>query len=382
MSWRFRKSFSPIPGVRVTVSPSGISTSVGVGPLRVSAGPRGAALTTNLPGIGLSLRQPLTNTRPLPRSSSPAVEGHRPAQDLPTPWVSGAPMQEIRSAESSTLTSTGLAAFKQVLEQAERQFAEIDNELDRARAAELVAVDRHSRWSRGWLFKRIMKRRFAEMTLGAEEATALRSELEQQLELSRMPTQFELSDAPARAYEELRSTFSALARAQRIWDNVAHRATNKVAERTTASRIVDLKIVRFEMSRCAVVDAPMTVPRMENANGGDLFFYPGFLLYHAAARNYALVEYGDLELGIRRTSFQEEATAPGDAQQIGTTWAKANKDGSPDKRFKDNYAIPVMQYATLTLRTASGINEEYMISNVEAAEAFQAAWASLRQTSS
>jgi len=30
MGWRFRKSFSPLPGVRLNFSPRGISTSVGV----------------------------------------------------------------------------------------------------------------------------------------------------------------------------------------------------------------------------------------------------------------------------------------------------------------------------------------------------------------
>lgn len=380
MSWRFRKSFSPIPGIRVTVSPSGISTSVGVGPLRPSAGPRGAAVTAGIPGTGLSFRETL-GTPPGPRASN--VPAHPPVGlDVPVPApVQDLPMQAIRSAESLTLTSAGLAAFKQALEQAERQFAEIDRELDNARLAEAVAVGLHSRWSRGWFLRRIMKQRFAEITLRAEEATARRSELQQQLDLSRLPTQFEMSDEPARAYEGLRSAFAALARAQRIWDNVAHRATNKVVERTTASRIVDLKPVRFELSKCPVIDALENVPRMENSNGGDLFFYPGFLLYHAAARNYALVEYGDVDLAVRRTSFHEEAAVPGDARQIGTTWAKANKDGSPDLRFKDNYPIPVMQYATLTLRTQAGLNEEYLVSNVETTEAFLSAWIALRQPS-
>lgn len=57
MNWRFRKSFTPIPGVRLTLSPSGISTSVGVGPLRVTAGPRCSSMTLGVPGTGLSFVQ-------------------------------------------------------------------------------------------------------------------------------------------------------------------------------------------------------------------------------------------------------------------------------------------------------------------------------------
>lgn len=35
MGWRFRKSFNPLPGIRLNFSPRGISTSVGAGPARL-----------------------------------------------------------------------------------------------------------------------------------------------------------------------------------------------------------------------------------------------------------------------------------------------------------------------------------------------------------
>lgn len=76
--------------------------------------------------------------------------------------------------------------------------------------------------------------------------------------------------------------------------------------------------------------------------------------------------------------FHEEGPVPSDAEQVGTTWAKANKDGSPDKHFRDNYSIPVMRYATLTLRSNSRLNEEYMLSNVQSASDFEIAFARLR----
>jgi len=50
MAWQFRTSFSPLPGVRLTLSPRGISTSVGAGPLRVGSGSHGAAITGRIAG--------------------------------------------------------------------------------------------------------------------------------------------------------------------------------------------------------------------------------------------------------------------------------------------------------------------------------------------
>ena len=400
MAWRFRKSFSPIPGVRLTLSPSGISTSVGAGPLRLTMGPRGSALTATIPGTGLSFRhnldsepvQPVQPVQPRRRSQSQTISGFDPGpytQPSPapvpapalmlTPGQMAPAMQEIRSAGSAALTTAGLADFKAALMQAEQLFNETSRELSLARDAESRSTKLCNGWTNGWIFKRVRKKRYAEIKAQASEDRERRVELDQQLEESRLKTEFELPDGVAKTFSRLCDDFQTMTRSQRIWDNVAHRAANRVAERTTASRIVDLKPVKFTMGKCGVIETTTPVPRLENANGGDLFLYPGFIVYHASNSNYALIEYKELNLQVVRTQFQEEATVPTDAEQVGTTWAKANKDGSPDKRFANNYAIPVMRYARLTLVTTTGLNEEYMLSNVAASEQFATSWKALME---
>ena len=131
---------------------------------------------------------------------------------------------------------------------------------------------------------------------------------------------------------------------------------------------MDLKTVQFGTGQCGVIQTTMAVPRLQNANGGDIYIYPGFVVYHASATNYALIELSDIALKVDRLQFQKmSASLPSDAKQVGTAWAKANKDGSPDKRFKDNYSIPVMQYAPTVVEVGSRPHEEYVLSNVEAA---------------
>jgi hypothetical protein len=373
MNWRFRKSFTPIPGVRLTLSPSGISTSVGVGPLRVTAGPRGSSMTLGVPGTGLSFVQPLGQSPAAP-VGQPFVGAFVQPAAPPSPKLSGPGMQEIRSAGSSGLTTAGLTAFKEALLLADRQFASISAELDDASRKADQHVEQHRRWANGWVLRHILKKRFAELASQAEESVARRQELREQLQLSTLQTEFEMPDGVAKTYESLCDAFQACTRSQRIWDNVAHRVANRVAERTTAGRIVDLKPVSFKLGTCGVIDAAQAVPHLQNANGGDIYFYPGFLVYHASATNYALIEYHNLDLAVMATQFHEEKAVPTDAKQVDTTWAKANKDGSPDRRFANNYQIPVMLYAKLTLKTPSGLNEEYLLSNLDACRQFGQAW--------
>lgn len=332
MGWRFRKSFSPIPGVRLTISPSGLSTSVGVGPVRLTHGPQGATVTANLFGTGLSYRRPL-GTSPA-WANEPSGEGPvlappavpmAPVSEIPT-------MTEIRSASSAVLTSSGLAAFKQSLAEAQTQYASIEGALNGARHTEQVKVALHDRWAKGWLFRHVRKARFAQILEDAETSTAMRQELEQQLDLSKLHTQFEMPDGVAKAFEGFCDALKVCAGSYRIWDFVSARSANQVAERTSAGRVVERQPVSFSLRKCGIIDTPMSVPCLQNANGGDLYFYPGFLVYLAAATNYALIEYSELQLRVARTRFHEEENLPKDAQQIGTTWAKTNKDGSPEWR--------------------------------------------------
>ena len=54
MAFRIRKSFKIAPGIRVNVSKSGLSTSIGGKGATVNLSKRGAKVTSSLPGTGLS----------------------------------------------------------------------------------------------------------------------------------------------------------------------------------------------------------------------------------------------------------------------------------------------------------------------------------------
>jgi hypothetical protein len=65
----------------------------------------------------------------------------------------------------------------------------------------------------------------------------------------------------------------------------------------------------------------------------------------------------------RTPSSSRLGAIPADSPVVGHTWWKANKDGSPDRRFKGNFRIPIVQYGMLTLKSPTGLNEAYLISN-------------------
>lgn len=58
--FRFRKTFSILPGVRVNLSKTGVSSSIGGHGATVNVGKNGPMVTLGIPGTGLSYRTPIS----------------------------------------------------------------------------------------------------------------------------------------------------------------------------------------------------------------------------------------------------------------------------------------------------------------------------------
>jgi len=82
------------------------------------------------------------------------------------------------------------------------------------------------------------------------------------------------------------------------------------------------------------------------------------------------VSYDDLQIQISSTNFVESEPVPKDAQVIGQTWQYVNKNGTPDKRYKNNRQLPICLYGVVRLRSTSGINVEIHISNIQKSRDF------------
>jgi len=89
---------------------------------------------------------------------------------------------------------------------------------------------------------------------------------------------------------------------------------------------------------------------------------------------FALIDIREIKVEFSIVQFVEEETVPADSIIIQNTWAKVNKDGSPDRRFKGNYSIPVCKYGHLLFTSPAGLQEEYQFSNAELAENFTRAF--------
>lgn len=370
MGWRFRKSFTIVPGLRLNLSKSGLSASIGGAPFTVNLGRQGMVQTLSVPGTGVSFRHhegPSPRTAPFDPSPRPHLVPLPSSQDT---FVDKAPIEEIHSASTELLTSETLKDLKKLIQDAFQQRDEISRELDSAQTEKVLAVERYDSWKNGFLFKRLFKNAFAQRKAASELATDKVAELEEQLNLSTIATHIELEQEQANVYYRMKDDFAALTECAAIWDVKTHQATDKFHERTVASTKVERQRVGFNLSSCDLIEWDQKVPHLQNAKGGDIYLYPGFILYRAAREAFSVIEYHDVSIVAVLQAFHEEDGLPSDSAVIGKTWAKSNKDGSRDKRFVDNYEIPIAQYGRVTFRSQTGLWEEFHVSNPKRLENF------------
>ena len=144
--------------------------------------------------------------------------------------------------------------------------------------------------------------------------------------------------------------------------------------RSFASNAINRKRVNIFLSNVDMIKTEGEAFHFQNANGGDIYIYPTLLIIVNSNKEFALLDYKDIQLDYNHTQFIEEEKFPSDSKQIGTTWVKVNKDGSRDKRFSNNYQIPIALYGQLHWRSSKGFNEVYQFSNSDSTEKFQKAF--------
>lgn len=118
----------------------------------------------------------------------------------------------------------------------------------------------------------------------------------------------------------------------------------------------------------------------ENANGEDIYLLPGLAFLRRGDGVFALLDANEIKIDASLVNFVEADSVPSDSKVVGRTWEKTNKDGSPDRRFSDNFEIPICEYGRLIFESRTGLCEEYQASDARATVAFGEAFEHYRQS--
>ena len=80
------------------------------------------------------------------------------------------------------------------------------------------------------------------------------------------------------------------------------------------------------------------------------------------------VDYRKTRIDVNRDEVKNgDCHIPSDTSVSRYSWQYVNRDGSPDKRFKDNKKVPICWYGGIYIQSPEGLNVKIFVSNVNLA---------------
>lgn len=146
----------------------------------------------------------------------------------------------------------------------------------------------------------------------------------------------------------LRTSLGALAAPQFVWAVTSITQSANVKRTSGAHRIV----TRIDGRPRGEAKSPFLnsdiKPIAIDSSAGTLYFFPDRLFVWNDGR-YCILDYRKTSVECSTTRFIENEYRLNDAEVAGATWRYPNKDGSRDRRFKENWQIPVVNYGLVVL---------------------------------
>ena len=368
MALRFQKRFKIFPGLRINLSKTGISVTVGAGPLHVNLGKKGIMATASIPGSGLSHRQfikiPTLQKDAAIQGTTEAcaLESRLPSTPPPLPQTLPADSRirtAIQSTEISAMTSACLSDIHELLSDAAAQRREIKDHLVDA-SNELIAA----RNTLAMIGKPSLSTTDIATDVDQESWEKYVDELETymiwlrtQLDQSSITTALDIPTQVISLFENFCQAFQALSAADHIWDVTANIRRNSNMENPTIRTLEERVSIKCSMENLEILGSESDIPHIENANGGDLYFYPGFLVFYESQDSFAVVAYSDLTAKLTAVESIEAGAIPTDAEVL-------------NKSCIDGFHVTTVKYGSLDLSSNTGIFERFIVSSYDSAKYF------------
>ena len=360
MAWSYRRRLKIIPGVHLNVSKNGVSATIGCRGLSVTCGDKGTYANISIPGTGIYNRFKISSDE-IPRDEFVMNE----------PCYSFIP---IVSSDILTVSSPNMEGVKELITQTRSQRLNIQADIKSIRKKIRLNL-----WYKFfmYLFYPIVRHKIKliKNDLQVQRETVMK--LEKRFEHCYVNLDIDFDLEALGKYQAFINTFKSLIQSQKKWHIVSSRQlsrSERIHERTSVGSYLNRVEVEFGLRALPEIKTAYEVLWLQNRNGHDLYFYPNFLVVYSSQEKYAIVDYADLQLAYRYTTFVETEIVPTDSKIVQYTWNKVNKNGTPDRRFKDNYQIPVVAYGEILITNSAGVQEKYNCSNNEGAKAFVEAY--------
>jgi len=170
---------------------------------------------------------------------------------------------------------------------------------------------------------------------------------------------YELDDQSKYLYDSLVDAYNLMVSADKVW-NIG--STSEISEWKTsagATSSLETESLVFGFGFPSFIESNMQPPYFDFGNSQIYFLPEKILIKHNG--EYLIKGYSAIKVRSDVSKCREYGSIPKDAQIMGETWLKVNRNGTRDKRFKNNKKIPICRYEKIYLKV-NGFNIGIMLS--------------------
>jgi hypothetical protein len=182
---------------------------------------------------------------------------------------------------------------------------------------------------------------------------------------------YDLDQDATKAYEAVTRAFDEMMACAGKWHREAQGAVHDLAtwkRNAGAGRLVKRKSTDLAYATPKVIASNIKPPLIRFGRQ-SVYFFPD-AAFVIDGKQVGAISYDNISIQGEGFSFIEEETVPADAKVIRQTWKYLNKSGGPDRRFSNNYQIPVCRYELAQFSSSSGLNELLEFSRTGVVEPF------------
>lgn len=179
---------------------------------------------------------------------------------------------------------------------------------------------------------------------------------------------YDLEGAWAHSYDRLHDAFEAMAACPQVWHVAAEGRRLDPKEQAAADELLARQPIRLKKGCPRGLKTNVDVPLIP-VGRQTLAFMPDCVLVFDK-RAVGVVPYGVLQCRVEPRRWVETGPLPRGVEAVDWTWRFVNKDGSPDRRYRDNPQFPVAVYQDLCFESPTGLNERIQLAHPGLAEPF------------
>jgi hypothetical protein len=187
---------------------------------------------------------------------------------------------------------------------------------------------------------------------------------------------YELDDSESERFRVLCDAFDSAAKSDRIWDVTATSAHDPKHNAGTSLGVTRTP-AKLQVATDLIIKTNIRVPILTLSRGRVLFL-PDRIVSIRKDNSLGSCDYEEVSAYMKPRNFVEDGALPSDATQVGSTWQYPNKNGGPDRRFKNNRELPIVRYDEV-LVTGGNIAIQLQFSKANASASFISQFAKLKE---